>query len=146
MLPKVSLLYTKFMVLNELNNLKINGKAVSVATKQAICCDLFFSGKKVMQAKLRTYLGPGKEDELTGFDQEMRATLAPWKHYAWLLERPGGFEAAEEIIHHITLFGEDAGPLFEKLSDERTEISAGTSYISTTPNWVNACTAGSLST
>ena len=134
------------MVLNELNNLKINGKAVSVATKQAICCDLFFSGKKVMQAKLRTYLGPGKEDELTGFDQEMRATLAPWKHYAWLLERPGGFEAAEEIIHHITLFGEDAGPLFEKLSDERTEISAGTSYISTTPNWVNACTAGSLST
>lgn len=106
-LPKDSLLYTKFMVLNELNNLKINGKAISVAVKQGVYRDLFLNGKKVTQAKLRTYLGLGKEDELTGFDQEIKATLAPWKHYAWLLERPGGFEAAEEIIRHITLFGED---------------------------------------
>ena len=106
-LPKDSLLYTKFMVLNELNNLKINGKAISVSVKQNIYRDLFLSGKKVSQAKLRTYLGLEKEDELTGFDQEVKATLAPWKHYAWLLERPGGFEAAEEIIRHITLFGDD---------------------------------------
>ena len=106
-LPKNSLLYTKFMVLNELNNLKINGKAISVTVKQGIYRDLFLSGKKVTQAKLRTYLGLEKEDELTGFDQEMKATLAPWKHYAWLLDRPGGIEAAEEIIRHITLFGED---------------------------------------
>lgn len=106
-LPKDSLLYTKFMVLNELNNLKINGKAISVATKQSIYRDLFLRGKKVTQAKLRTYLGLEKEDKLTGFDQEIKATLVPWKHYAWLLERSGGFEAAEEIIRHITLFGED---------------------------------------
>lgn len=106
-LPKDSLLYTKFMVLNELNNLKINGKDISVATKQKIYQELFLSGKKVTQAKIRTYLGLEKEDELTGFDQEIKGTLAPWKHYGWLLDRPNGIEIAEEIIRHITLFGED---------------------------------------
>ena len=35
-LPKNSLLYEKFMVLNELNNLKINGKKPSVEQKQEI--------------------------------------------------------------------------------------------------------------
>lgn len=98
------------------------------------------------QAKLRTYLDLGKEDDLTGFDQEMRDTLAPWKHYAGRLEHPGGFEAVEEIIRPITLFGEDAGLFLSSCLMRRTEISAGTSCISTTPSWVNVCTAGNLST
>ena len=115
-LPKNSLLYTKFMVLNELNNLKINGKKVPVQTKQHIYRELFLSGKKVTQAKLRTCLGLGKKDELTGFDQDFKGTLAPWQHYAWLLDRPGGLETAEEIIRHITLFGEDRKLLQEWLS------------------------------
>ena len=33
-LPKNSLLYSKYMVLNELNNLRIRGNKVSVKTKQ----------------------------------------------------------------------------------------------------------------
>ncbi len=106
-LPKDSLLYTKFMVLNELNNLKVNGKAISVEAKQQLYRELFLTGKKVSQRAMRTCLGLDKEDELTGFDQEIKATLAPWKHFAWLLDRPGGYDAAEEIIRHITLFGED---------------------------------------
>ena len=35
-IPKMSLLYSKFMVLNELNNLKIRGKEITVSQKQAI--------------------------------------------------------------------------------------------------------------
>ncbi len=106
-LPKSSLLYTKFMVLNELNKLRINGKGIPVETKQRIYQDLFLEGKKVTGARLRSYLALGKEDEITGFDQDVKADLAPWKHYAWLLTRPGGMEAAEEIIRHITLFGKE---------------------------------------
>ena len=106
-LPKDSLLYTKFMVLNKLNNLKVNGKVISVEAKQQLYRELFLTGKKVSQRAMRTCLGLDKEDELTGFDQEIKATLAPWKHFAWLLDRPGGYDAAEEIIRHITLFGED---------------------------------------
>lgn len=106
-LPKDSLLYSKFMVLNELNKLKINGEGISVEQKQNIYQELFLTGTKISQAKIRTYLQLDKSDELTGFDQEIKATLAPWKHFDWLIRRPGGMEAAEEIIRHITLFGKD---------------------------------------
>lgn len=40
-LPKWSLVYSKFMVLNEINNLKVNGQAVSVEAKQRIYKELF---------------------------------------------------------------------------------------------------------
>ena len=40
-IPKHSLLYNKFCVLNELNNLKINGEKISVQLKQDIYNDLF---------------------------------------------------------------------------------------------------------
>ena len=106
-LPKDSLLYTKFMVLNELNKLRINGQPISVDQKQKIYQDLFLTGKKVTQAKLRVYLQLEKEDEISGIDTDVKSTLAPWKQYDWLIRRPGGLEAAEEIIRHIALFGED---------------------------------------
>ena len=40
-LPKNSLLYEKFMVLNELNNLKINNENISVELKQSLYNNLF---------------------------------------------------------------------------------------------------------
>ncbi|MCM1427560.1 MAG: type II CRISPR RNA-guided endonuclease Cas9, partial [Eubacterium sp.] len=55
-LPKNSMLYSKFMVLNELNNLKINGEPISVALKQQIYKNLFQRYRKVTQKKLRDYL------------------------------------------------------------------------------------------
>ena len=106
-LPKGSLLYTKYMVLNELNNLRVNGKKIPVEKKQEIYQDLFLPGKRVTASKLRTYLQLNKEDELSGFDQDFKGTLAPWNYFRWLLERPHGEEIAEEIIRTITLFGED---------------------------------------
>lgn len=43
-LPKDSLLYTKFMVLNTINNLKIEGKPIPVSLKQEIYTDCFMTG------------------------------------------------------------------------------------------------------
>ena len=45
-LPKNSLLYSKYMVLNELNNLKIRGNKISVELKQRIYKYLFCTRKK----------------------------------------------------------------------------------------------------
>lgn len=108
-LPKSSLLYSKYMVLNEINKLKVNGSAISVQTKQNIYRDLFLTGKKVSHAKLRTYLNLDKEDIFSGLDGDVSASLAMWKQYEWLLEKSetDGFEIAEDIIRHITLFGKD---------------------------------------
>ena len=80
-LPKNSLLYQKFMVLNELNNLKIRGKGISVALKQQIYEDLFCSHTKVTGKKLLTYLRAHEDSELSsedlsGFDQNFKASLS----------------------------------------------------------------------
>lgn len=55
-LPKNSLLYSKFTVLNELNNLKIDGEEIPVTLKQSIYEDLFLNYNKITNAKLLKYL------------------------------------------------------------------------------------------
>ena len=40
-LPKQSLYYQKFMVLNEINNIKIDGRKISVAMKQELYNEIF---------------------------------------------------------------------------------------------------------
>ena len=55
-IPKHSLLYNKFCVLNELNNLKIDGEKISVQLKQDIYNDLFKKYYKVTNKKLCDYL------------------------------------------------------------------------------------------
>ena len=46
-IPKNSILYSAFTVLNELNNLRLDGKKPDVSLKQAIFNDLFMTHKKV---------------------------------------------------------------------------------------------------
>lgn len=55
-LPKDSLLYSKFRVLNELNKLKINGDSISVELKQAIFNNLFEKYKKVSAKRVKDFL------------------------------------------------------------------------------------------
>ena len=55
-LPKNSLLYSKFMVLNELNNVRINGVRLPVDQKQAVYDGLFKVSKKVTQNALRKFV------------------------------------------------------------------------------------------
>ena len=55
-LPKNSLLYEKFMVLNELNNLRINGERISVKLKQDIYEYLLKKEKKITKSKLIEFL------------------------------------------------------------------------------------------
>lgn len=55
-LPKNSLLYSKFVVLNELNNLRLDGHPISVSQKQAIYDNLFQRYRKVTVKRLKDYL------------------------------------------------------------------------------------------
>lgn len=76
-LPKNSLLYSNFMVLNELNNLKIRGEKISVSLKQDIYNELFKNCKNVTMNRLLNYLekkGDVYNDltsaDISGFDKE----------------------------------------------------------------------------
>ena len=74
-LPKQSLLYERYCVLNEINNLQINGKRIVPELKQDIYQDIFMGsrlGKKVTKKVLSSYLLNrgliSDESEISGID------------------------------------------------------------------------------
>ena len=132
-LPKQSLLYEAYCVLNEINNLRINGKRIVPEVKQDIYKELFQGvrlGKKVTRKTLCSYLmnrGILKdESELSGIDKEVNAYLSSYgKMYAVFGERMREEViqgAAEEIIYYGTIYG-DSKRMFQKKLDQY--ISSG---------------------
>lgn len=115
-IPKNSLLYSKFMVLNELNNLKINGNKISVELKQSIYNDLFMAKKRVTQKALSGYFkAKGYEDvEITGVDGDFKANLKPFMD---LTPYNLSDDEKEDIINSITIFGDDKRLLRKRLKE-----------------------------
>ncbi|MBQ3390548.1 MAG: type II CRISPR RNA-guided endonuclease Cas9 [Firmicutes bacterium] len=120
-LPKYSILYSKFTVLNELNNLKVNGDPISVGLKQEIFTDLFMRYKKVTQKKLKEYLvrkGLVKKDkvELTGIDGDFKSSLRPSIEFKEILsDTTISEEMLETVILDITLFGAEKKMLKQRI-------------------------------
>lgn len=113
-IAKNSLLYSAFTVLNELNNLKIDGKSISVELKQNIYNDLFLKKNKVKCSTLKKYLELHNFDdvEITGIDGDFKSNLKPFRDLAFL-DLPDSDK--EEIIKAITIFGEDKKLLKKRL-------------------------------
>lgn len=106
-LPKYSLLYSKYVVLNEINNLKINGTKISVDTKQSIFDDLFRKKRRVTKKDLEEYLlAKGvmqKEDSLQGIDVKINSELQSYHDFKSFIENGKLTERqVEEIIYRIT--------------------------------------------
>ena len=114
-LPKNSLLYSKFSVLNELNNLKIDGKEITVEFKQRIYEELFKRNNKVTLSKLKKFYlkAYGIEGEITGIDGDFKNSL---KSYLDLYPYNLSDGEKEEIIKAITVFGDDKGLLKKRLN------------------------------
>lgn len=85
-LPKASICYQKFNVLNQINKLKVNGQAIGVELKQAIYNELFLTCKKVTDNGIRNLLvrhgmiseAQKKETTLEGKDGELTASLSSY--------------------------------------------------------------------
>lgn len=119
-LPKDSLLYSKFMVLNELNNLRLDGQKISVELKQKIYRDVFCRSRKVTQKKLKSYLIregiAGKNVELTGIDGDFKGSLTAYHDFKEkLTDVELTQKEKEEIILNIVLFGDDKKLLKQRL-------------------------------
>lgn len=119
-LPKDSLLYSKFMVLNELNNLRLDGQKISVELKQKIYRDVFCRSRKVTQKKLKSYLIregiAGKNVELTGIDGDFKGSLTAYHDFKEkLIDVELTQKEKEEIILNIVLFGDDKKLLKQRL-------------------------------
>ncbi|SDZ89978.1 CRISPR-associated endonuclease Csn1 [Pseudobutyrivibrio sp. ACV-2] len=118
-LPKNSLLYEKYCVLNEINNLRIDGKKISVQLKQDIYNDEFKKGKKLTKGKLAKYLANRglleNETQLTGVDININSSLSSYgKFYAIFgddIEKDSIKNVVERIIYYSTVFGESKSDL-----------------------------------
>lgn len=116
-IPRQSLLYSAFTVLNELNNLKLDGDKISVELKQDIYRDLFMKRAKVTHKGLVNYLkskGFG-EPEITGIDGDFKSTLKPFADFKNI---PLSDAQKERIIKDITIFGDDKKMLKRRLKNK----------------------------
>ena len=127
-LPKQSLLYEKFMVLNELNNLKVNGVKLSVSVKQAIYETLFRTGKRVTVNTLKSFLYNNslikskEEAVISGIDMEFHASLTSVGKFRGVLGEnlftDENQEMVEKMIFWGTVYGNDKKFLRERIEHE----------------------------
>lgn len=129
-LPKDSLLYSKFMVLNELNNLRINGEPITVVLKQDIFEEVFKKKRKVTQKKLKEYLAVNKgynpkTIEFTGIDGDFKASLNSYHDFKEkLTDVDLNNHEKEQIILNIVLFGDDTKLLNKRLQGLFPQLTA----------------------
>ena len=131
-LPKNSLLYSKFEVLNELNNLRLNGKLISVELKQRLYTNLFQHYRKVTVKKLKAYLVRegivGKADaiDIAGIDGEFKSSLTAYHDFKNILTGCSlTQDDKEDIILNITLFGDDKKLLDKRLKAQYPQLTEG---------------------
>lgn len=111
-IPKDSLLYSEFMVLNEINPICINGKQIPVSVKQKIFNDLFVNSRsKVTKKSIKQYLikeGLVKEtDEISGVDDVVKSKLKSYHDFEKILKKTHDTDMVENIIKNILIFGDD---------------------------------------
>lgn len=120
-LPASSLLYEKFKVLNELNNIKVNKKKLDVEQKQHVYLDLFTTRKNVTKDNLATSLNCDVES-ITGLsdNEKFNSSLSSYIDLKAILGNAvddcNKNKDLEKIIEYSTIF-EDGNIYKEKLSE-----------------------------
>ena len=110
-LPKNSLLYSEFTLLNELNALRYDGNRISLEARNVIIEKLFKQqGKKVTKTSIKNLLkAEGYIDgkgEITGIDITVKNDLKSYRDFKKILKDKFNTEHVENIILWITLYGE----------------------------------------
>lgn len=128
-LPKQSIAYSKYMALNELNNLRIKGERLSIERKQAIFNDIFLVKKKVEIKDIIKYgvrHGWYREKEITendisGIDSGFKASMSSYIDFNKLglfgKDKLSKYDA-DRIITWITVFSEGGEMLKKKIAKE----------------------------
>jgi len=125
-LPKESLLYHRFTVLNELNKLCIDGNPISVEQKQQIYRDVFLVQPKVTLKRVKDYLisrnWMEKNSDISGLNDQIPFNLKPQRDFKRLLEN-GSLtqDDAERIILRITCT-EDTTRLYKWIKTNYPEL------------------------
>ena len=126
-IPKSSLLYSKYTVLNEINNIKSNEVKISVEAKQGIYNDLFCKYAKVTPKKIKEYLiSKGyieKDDSITGIDENINASLKSRYDFRHIIENGILSEDDVENIIARSTYSEDKNRYKKWLKKEYPDLS-----------------------
>ncbi len=123
-LPKSSLLYERYCVLNEINNIRVNGERLSLEMKQDIFNTLFRTGKKVTRNALFEYLRTrglaDEKEQISGIDIQINNSLASYGKLKSILgnviDTDAGEAMVEDIIYLCTIYGDSQKLVKEQLS------------------------------
>lgn len=130
-LPKCSLLYEKYCVLNEINNIKIDGDAISVDLKQDIYRDLFEKGKKVSRKNLEKYLINIKKvindgSQLSGIDITINNSLSSYGKFVNVLgdklQSDDCRNMVEDIIFISTVYGDSKAYVRNRIKEKYSKM------------------------
>ncbi len=135
-LPKNSLVYSAFEVLNEINNIRIDDKAIPVSVKQSIFNNVFMARDKVTIKHIKGHLesiGLVEKDKyvLSGLDETIKSSLKPFKVFSNLVCNGRlTYSDAEKIINRAT-YSEDKSRFKNWLRREYPHLPEGEiTYIS----------------
>lgn len=132
-LPKQSIAYSKYMVLNELNNLRIKGERLTVERKQDIFNDIFQVKKKVVIKDIIKYAvrhgwyGEKEimESDISGVDSDFKASMSSYIDFQKLgligKDKLSKYDV-DRIITWITVFSEGGEMLKKKITKEYGNI------------------------
>lgn len=128
-LPKNSLLYSEFMVLQELNNIKVNGEKLTKEIKTGVINRLKQIGK-ISIKQLKIYLKeigafkPNDEIVISGIDKEFKANLNIYKNFNSILhgQIENNKDMVEDIIYFATLVS-DKKRLRKRIEGNYPELS-----------------------
>lgn len=125
-LARDSLLYSEFAVLNEINNLKVNGNPITVEAKKLIYERLYLQRNRKVRLKdikdllvAEGYIQVG--DDISGADETLNATLASYHKLKRIIEKTS-YDTAEKIIEHVVIFGEAKKMLKKWLHDNVPQL------------------------
>lgn len=112
-LPKYSLLYSEFMVWNELNNVKLKNEKLTIELKNKIFQEIFQKNRKVTGKTLLNYLKcegiEAEASDLSGFDQTFKSSLRSYldmkKIFGEEIRKYSCQKMVEDLILWITLYG-----------------------------------------
>ncbi len=126
-LPKDSILYSKYVIYNQLNNIRLDGEKLDVSVKNKLFRDCYLDTEKAKQysnkALLKYLCQQGvahKDSEITGLDTGVVGTMKAYVQFKRLLgelDTPK-IKMAEDIIYKITVLGESKDLLKEYLQRE----------------------------
>lgn len=122
-LPKASLLYNEYMVLNELNNLKLKDLPITEEMKKKIFDQLFKTRKKVtlkaVANLLKKEFNINGEILLSGTDGDFKQGLNSYNDFKAIVgdkvDSDDYRDNLEEIIKLIVLYGDDKAYLQKKI-------------------------------